>query len=472
MHVLIVGHEGNLYSQVADYRAGRWNTAWTAVGATGLSHITSAASGTTVRVQGIGGGSVYGRDLDTRTGNWTAWGTVPGNITGAVDIASATVGNNVHVQAIGSDGAVWTQFGNYDAGRWNDGWTKAGGSGLTRVSSVASGDTVEVYAVGAGGRIDNASMNTTTGAWTSFAEVRGGFTGAADIGAAITATPSKVTLAASAGNTLFVQKGKLDTGAFDAQWSHIGGIPLTHLAGVDMGNALRYVAVAGGKVYGRDYNVTAGTWGNWTEIPGGAGSVRDIAAAAVGNILHVQVLGADGDLYTQTADYNAGRWNNLWTPVAGMTGMTHISSAKAGPYVRLYGIAGGKVHGRDYDTRTGKWTGWGELPGGLTGAKDLAVSVVDHTVHVQAIGTDGAVHTQTGDYLAGAWKPTWTTIGGTALTRITSTSAANNVHIYATGTGGTVQHTTLDTTTGARTPWRNIPGTLTNPTDLTATTTK
>ncbi|MFD5887203.1 trypsin-like serine protease [Streptomyces sp. NPDC060334] len=472
VHVLIVGSEGNLYAQAADYKAGRWNTYWTPVGATGLTHITSAAAGTTVRVQGIGGGGVYGRDLDTRTGNWTSWGAVPGGIDGAVDIASSTVGNNVHVQVIGADGAIWTQFGNYDAGRWNSAWTKAGGTGLTRISSIASGNTVELYAVGTGGRITNASMETATGSWSSFAELPGGLGGASDVAATVAAAPSKVTLAASAGNTLFSQNGQLDTGSFGAQWTNVGGVAITRLAAVDAGTAIRYVGVAGGKVYGRDFDTLTSTWGNWTEIPGGAGGVRDIAASMINNVMYVQILGSEGALYTQAGDYNAGRWNTTWTPVAGMADMTAISSAKAGSYVRLYGVSGGKAYGRDLDTRTGKWTVWGELPGGFTGAKDIAVSVTGHTVHVQVIGADGALHAQAGDYLAGNWKPTWTKVGGTGLTRVTSAHAANNVLVYATGASGRVRSTTLDTTTGSWTAWRDIPGSLTDPADLTATTGK
>ncbi|MER7466820.1 trypsin-like serine protease [Streptomyces sp. NPDC097981] len=472
VHVLIVGSEGNLYQQAADYKAGRWNDTWTPVGAVGLSHITSAVSGTTVRVQGIGGGEVYGRDYDTRTGSWSPWGAVPGGVSGAVDIASSTVGNNVHVQIIGSDGGIWTQFGDYDAGRWNDAWTKVGGSGLTRISSIPSGNSVELYAVGTNGKISNASMNTATGSWTAFNEVQGGLSGASDVAAAVAVAPSKVTLAAAAGSTLFSQNGKLDTGAFGAQWANVGGATISNLTAVEHGNVIRYVGIAGGKVYDRTYDARTNTWGDWTDIPGDAGGVKDVSAAMINNVLYVQIIGSDGNLYTQTGDYNAGRWNDTWTPVAGATGLTSITSVKAGPFVRLYGINGGKVYGRDFDSRTGNWTVWGELPGNLTGAKDIAVSDIGHTVHVQAIGSDGALYAQTGDYLAGSWKPTWNKIGGSGLTRITSASAANNVHVYATDAGGKVQNTTLDTTVGSWTAWRAIPGTLTSPTDITATTTK
>ncbi|AXE26821.1 hypothetical protein C0216_28350 [Streptomyces globosus] len=472
VHVLIVGSDGNLYQQAADYRAGRWNNAWTAVGAVGLSHITSAATGTTVRVQGIGGGHVYGRDYDIRTGTWSPWGAVPGGVSGAVDISSSTVGNNVHVQIIGSDGGIWTQFGDYDNGRWNDTWTKVGGTGLTRISSIPSGSGVELYAVGGDGRISKASMNTATGKWSAFNEVQGSLTGASDVAAAVAVAPSKVTLAAAAGGTLFSQNGKLDTGTFGTEWANVGGATVTSLAAVDHGGVIRYVGVADGKVYDRTYDPRSRVWGSWTAIPGGATGVKDVSAAMISNVLYVQIIGSNGGLYTQIGDYNAGRWNDTWTPVAGSTGLTGIASVKAGPFVRLYGINGGKVYGRDFDSRSRTWTVWGELPGNLAGADDIAVSSIGHTVHVQAIASDGALYAQTGDYLAGSWKPAWNKIGGSGLTRITSTSAANNVHVYATDAAGKVQSTTLDSTLGFWTDWRAIPGTLAGPTDITATFTR
>ncbi|MFF3091578.1 trypsin-like serine protease [Streptomyces nojiriensis] len=470
VHVLIVGSEGNLYAQAADYRAGRWNDLWTAVGATGLSHITSAVSGTTVRVVGVAGGEVYNRDFDTRSGSWSAWGAVPGGAGGAVDIASSAIGNNVHVQIIGADGAIWTQYGNYDAGRWNDKWTKAGGTGLTRITSAASGDSVELYAVGADGKINNATMRAADGVWGAFHELSGGLAGASDIAVAVSAAPSKVTLAAGTANTMFAQSGTLATGTFGAQWNSVGGAPITALTSVDTGTGIRYIGVAGGKVYDRVYDPRTNAWADWYDVPGGAAGVKDVSAAMINNVLYVQIIGSDGKLYTQVGDYNAGRWNDGWTLVTGVDGLTGITSVKAGQFVRLYGLAGGKAYGRDLDTRKGTWSVWGEIPGSIAGAKDISAARVGHTVQVQVIGSDGALYNQSADYLAGAWKPTWSRIGGSRLNRIASTSAANNVHVYATGTDGRVRNTTLDTTAGNWTGWREIPGALTSPTDLTVTT--
>ncbi|MEU5152378.1 trypsin-like serine protease [Streptomyces yangpuensis] len=472
VHVQIAGADGNLYSQVADYRAGRWNNAWTPVGASGLTRVTSAPAGPLVRVQAVADGRVYGRDFDTRTNSWTPWGEVPGSAAGVKDIASSVIGNNVQVQIVGGDGALWTQYGNYDAGHWNDAWKRVGGTGLTNITSAPSGNTVELYATDAAGKVENARLDTGTGTWSAFRALKGGISGATDVAAGILAAPSRVTLAATAANALALQSGNLATGAFGAQWNKVGGLPITNLTSVDTGSTVRYVGVAGGRVYDREYNPTTNAWGGWTEVPGGAAGVKDIAATMIDNVLYVQIVGSNGDLHAQVGDYNAGRWNDRWTAVPGFTGLTSLTSVKAGPYVRLYGIAGGKVYGRDLDTRSNTWNNWGDIPGGITGVRDITVSRVGATVQIQVIGSDGALHSQAGDYFAGAFKPSWTRIGGTGLTRLSSTSAAGNTHVYAIGSAGTVQSTTLDTALGTWTAWRQVPGTLTAPTDLTATATR
>ncbi|MFE5536588.1 trypsin-like serine protease [Streptomyces sp. NPDC056492] len=472
VHVQIAGSDGNLYSQVADYRAGRWNDVWTSVGASGLTRVTSAPAGPIVRVQAVADGHVYGRDFDTRNGNWSPWGEIPGGAGGVKDIASSMIGNNVQVQIVGGDGALWTQFGNYDAGRWNDAWTRVGGSGLTNVTSAPSGNAVELYATDAAGKVNNARLDTGTGTWSAFQELRGGISGATDVSAGILAAPSRVTLAATVNNALSLQTATLATGAFGDRWNTVGGLPVTNLTSVDTGGTIRYVGVAGGRVYDREYNPSTNVWGAWTEVPGGAAGVKDLSAAMIDNVLYVQIVGSNGDLHTQVGDYNAGRWNDRWTAVSGFTGLTGLTSVKAGPYVRLYGIAGGKVYGRDLDTRSGTWSNWGDIPGGITGAKDITVSRVGATVQIQVIGSDGALYGQAGDYLAGAFKPSWTKIGGTGLTRLSSASAAGNTHVYAIGAGGKVQGTTLDTTVGNWTALRQVPGTPASPTDLTATATR
>ncbi|MDV5145403.1 hypothetical protein R1T08_14560 [Streptomyces sp. SBC-4] len=67
-------------------------------------------------------------------------------------------------------------------------------------------------------------------------------------------------------------------------------------------------------------------------------------------------------------------------------------------------------------------------------------------------------------------NPTWN--GGTGLTRVTSTPSGRNVHVYTTDTTGRVRSSVLVSGPGTWTPWKELPGTLTDTADVTATAVK
>ncbi|MEU8777155.1 trypsin-like serine protease [Streptomyces sp. NPDC048606] len=467
VHLQIAGADGSLYTQVGDYNAGRWNNTWSHVGASGLTNVTSVAAGTTVRLYAVADGRVYGRDLNTQNGSWTGWGQLPGGAADVKDIAASLVGNNVELQIIGGDGAVWMQYGNYDTGYWNDAWTRGGGSDLTRLSSSPVGKNVNVYAVGASGKVLNATLQSGPGIWSAWREVPGGLGGAADVSAVAIAAPTKVTLAAGGQGTLWSQQGDLNTGSYGGQWGKVEGQDIARVTSVAAEHHVRYYGIAGGRVYGRDLDTRTNQWSSWGEIPGGAAGTRDIAASVVNNVVHLQIAGADGSLYTQVGDYNAGRWNNTWNQV-GASGLTNVTSVAAGTTVRLYAIADGRVYGRDLNTQNGSWTGWGELPGGAADVKDIAASLVGNNVELQIIGGAGGLWLQYGNYDAGRWNNTWTDAGGTGLSRVTSTASGKNVHVYTVGASGKVSGSILVSGPGTFTAWKELPGGLTGVADVTA----
>ncbi|MEU4352033.1 trypsin-like serine protease [Streptomyces sp. NPDC023838] len=468
VHLQIAGADGSLHTQTGDYNAGHWNTTWTQVDASGLTSVTSLTSGTTVRLYAVADGRVYGRDLNTQNGSWTGWGELPGGAVGVKDIAASLVGNNVELQIIGGDGAVWMQYGNYDAGHWNNTWTRAGGNGLTRLSSSPVGKSVNVYAVGASGKVLNATLQSGPGTWTAWKELPGGLAGTADVSAVAVAAPSTVSLAAGSQGTLWSQQGDLATGTFGAQWAKVGGVEVTRLTSVTAENYVRYYGIAGGKVYGRDLDTRTGTWSTWGEIPGGAAGAKDITAAIVDNVVYLQIVGAGGSLHTQVGDYNAGRWNSAWADVSA-SGLTSVTSVAAGPTVRLYAVADGRVYGRDLNTQNGSWSGWGEVPGGAVGVKDIAASLVGNNVELQIVGVNGGLWLQYGNYDAGHWNASWTDAGGTGLSRVTSTASGKNVHVYTVGASGKVQGSILVSGPGTFTAWKELPGGLSGTTDVTAT---
>ncbi|MFF9850422.1 alpha-galactosidase [Streptomyces litmocidini] len=287
------------------------------------------------------------------------------------------------------------------------------------------------------------------------------------------AVPSTVTLAAGGSGTLWSRTGTFATGSYGDGWSRAGGPEFTRLTSTGTGRTVRYYGVAGGRVFGQDLDTTTGAWSGWQELPGNATGVRDIAAARVGNVVHLQIAGWDGSMWTQTGDYDTGRFNENWTMVesAGRSDLTALTSVASGTLVRVYGVAYGRVYGQDLDTLTGAWSGWHELPGGATGVKDIAASLVGTTVHLQIIGGDRALWTQIGDYNAGRFDPAWTRVGGSGLDRLTSTAQGTSVHVYAVTTTRGVGHARLDTGTGTWSAWQTLTGEDVALFDLTASTT-
>ncbi|MFF4583632.1 trypsin-like serine protease [Streptomyces sp. NPDC001373] len=278
---------------------------------------------------------------------------------------------------------------------------------------------------------------------------------------------SQVSVLAGGGGTMWAQSGDLGYGEYGQAWGKIDGQDISRVTSLRAGEYLRAYGIAGGKVYGRDLNTRTGQWTDWSEIPGGAAGTRDISAAIVDNVVHLQIAGADGSLYTQTGDYNAGHWNAAWTQVAA-SGLTSVTSLAAGSTVRLYAVADGRVYGRDLNTRTGSWTGWGELPGGATGVKDVAASLVGNNVELQIVGGDGALWMQYGNYDAGHWNTAWTRAGGDHLTRLSSSPVGKSVNVYAVGASGKVLNTTLQSGPGTLTEWKELPGGLAGTADVSA----
>ncbi|MGW2399334.1 transglycosylase family protein [Kitasatospora sp. NPDC001664] len=281
---------------------------------------------------------------------------------------------NVQVGIVGGDGALYSQYGNYAAGRFNPSWTGVGGVSLSKVTSVTVGDVTHFYAV-AGGRVYGRDLNPGN-SWTAWAEIPGGATGVRDITASTSGANVILGIAGGDGS-FFTQFGNYDLGRFDADWVRRSGSGLTNVTSVTSknGGTVRFYGVAGGRVFGSDFTLSSNSAAEWSEIPGGATDVRDIAATADGNNVVLAVAGYGGSFHTQYGNFDQGHFDAAWTQRAGSAiDSVAATTTPDGRTVHFYGIAQGRAYGADFTLGANAVSNWSEITGGATSAKDITAS--------------------------------------------------------------------------------------------------
>ncbi|MEV6211703.1 hypothetical protein [Kitasatospora sp. NPDC051914] len=180
VHVEIIGADGAMWNNDADYSAGTWSV-WSKMDSSSLKHLASASIGSTAHYYAVAAdGRVYTRDADYSAGEWSNWTEVPGAAGGAQGITATAVGNSVHLEIIGADGAMWNNDADYSAGTWGS-WTKMDSSSLKHLASASIGSTAHYYAVAADGRVYTRDADYSAGRWSNWTEVPGAAGGAQGI---------------------------------------------------------------------------------------------------------------------------------------------------------------------------------------------------------------------------------------------------------------------------------------------------
>ncbi|GAA3022178.1 hypothetical protein GCM10020229_67200 [Kitasatospora albolonga] len=281
---------------------------------------------------------------------------------------------NVQLGIVGAQGSFYNQYGNYAAGRFNPNWTDVGGASLSKVTSVTVGDVTHFYAV-ADGRVYGRDLNPGN-SWTNWAEIPGGATGVRDLTATNSGTNVILGIAGGDGS-FFTQFGNYDKGHFDPNWVKREGSGLTNITSVASADAetVRFYGVAGGRVFGSDFTLNTNSTANWSEIPGGATDVRDIAATQTGNNVILAVAGYGGSFHTQYGNFDQGHFDASWTQRPG-SAIDNVAATTTpdGKTVHFYGLAQGRAYGADFTLNTNAVSNWSEIPGGALGAKDITAS--------------------------------------------------------------------------------------------------
>ncbi|MFJ9447187.1 trypsin-like serine protease [Kitasatospora sp. NPDC101235] len=261
-------------------------------------------------------------------------------------------------------------------------------------------------------------------------------------------------------------------GSWLGSWQPLPSGTLAAVDSVAIGDTVHvFVIGSDGHVYTCDGKV-GGSWTPWGEVPGNATGVKDITATARGNVLDLQMIGSDGSLYSTQADYAAGRWDPAWTKISDDRLRAIITSIAENNVVHVIAIdENGKVRNRDADYNAGKWTPWGEVPGNATDVKAITAAARGNVLDLQMIDSNGSLYSTQVDYAAGRWDPAWTKISDDRLTAVTSIAEGNVVHVIATDENGKVRNRDADYNAGRWTPWGEVPGGATGVKAITATTT-
>ncbi|MFF7459653.1 trypsin-like serine protease [Kitasatospora sp. NPDC008115] len=217
--------------------------------------------------------------------------------------------------------------------------------------------------------------------------------------------------------------------AWTRNWTPLGNSQLIAVDSVAIGNTLHMYAVGtDGRVHGRDGTV-GGSWGGWSEVPGGAVGVKDISATTRGNnLVDLMIIGSDGSLYSTTANYNTSQWNPTWDKI-GTNKLKSLTSAYYNNATHIFAInEDDKVYTRAAIYGVG-WTEFVALPGSLPNARSITAATHGATIDVQ-ISTDNAFYSTSGHYDTGQWDPQWTKMSDNTFTALTSTVYNNVVHVY------------------------------------------
>ncbi|MEU1290519.1 hypothetical protein ABZ449_40830, partial [Kitasatospora sp. NPDC005856] len=188
------------------------------------------------------------------------------------------------------------------------------------------------------------------------------------------------------------------------------------------------------------------------------------------NNVVLSIVGADGVLYTQYGNYDQGHFDANWTMRNGasLTSLTTVNGDSN--TIRIYAVgAGGRVYGEDFTLYSNSVGGWGEIPGGAVGVKDIAGSMSGNNVVLSIVGADGVLYTQYGNYDQGHFDANWTTRNGASLTSLTTVNGdSDTIHIYAVGPGGRVYGEDYTLYSNSVGNWAEIPGGAVGVKDITA----
>ncbi|MFD4657264.1 trypsin-like serine protease [Kitasatospora sp. NPDC058444] len=342
-------------------------------GAPAIREVNGKAELVAVASRSWQGGCLNVPATETRTGAYSSRVDDLGDWVKDLRYRTAEVKSGLHVQIIDINSRLWDTVADDRPGKWIGSWSPVNSGALTAVDSVAIGDTVHVFAVGSDGKVYTHD-GKAGGAWTPWGEVPGGAGGAKGITATARGNTVSLQIIGSDGS-LYSTHADYAAGGWRGNWEQVGTNNLKAITSATTPDNVVHVFAVNedSRVYTRD-QLTNGQWTPWGEIPGGAVGVQGITAAARGYTVDLQIIGGVGDLFTTYGHYDLGHWDQQWQKVSDNR-LKAISSSAEGNVVHVVAVnEDDKVYTRDADYNAGRWTAWGEVPGGATGVKTITAA--------------------------------------------------------------------------------------------------
>ncbi|MFJ1707789.1 N-acetylmuramoyl-L-alanine amidase [Kitasatospora sp. NPDC088346] len=284
---------------------------------------------------------------------------------------------------------------------------------------VADGERVQLLANTSTGPVA-AAANYTRGQWEQYRAIPAPGAGADASGTfaeAFTAN-DQLHAVALAGGRLYTADRNVATGLWSGWYDlHAAGAagPLgtvTEVTVAARGNRLHVVALSGGRLYEASGDYTSGTWQQWGDVSGAigqpAGAMTGIAAATVGNVLHIVALSADGRVMMADGDYDRGRWSygDVSAQTGPLTGISALAVAPIGSKLHVVALSGGRLSEATADYAGGRWYQWGDISAatGQSGAVTaVAAAATGNSLRLYGV-IGGRIHNANGDYTAGRWS--------------------------------------------------------------------
>ncbi len=229
------------------------------------------------------------------------------------------------------------------------------------------------------------------------------------------------------------------------------------------GSQLEVYRTNGGSADESNVYTPSSGWSGWYNLAGAA--IIDPTAVSYGQ--QMQVYGRDsagtvyGNVYTPNGGWSG--WTSLGGTLASDPVAVEYDTSQYGPQMELFGIAGnGHTYSDVYTSSAGKWSGWVDLQGNLTGN----VSAVQYGQQMQLYGRDSAGATYSNVYTPGKGWTGWVSLGGSLTSDpvavdYDTTDYGNQMELFGIAGNGQAYSDVYTSSTGKWSGWVGLGGGLT-----------